>query len=216
MEKAPVETTVAFPGFEDVEAGIVKWPMSVVRISSENPERLIELADKILTAWRGYTDGEAFIFAETGGEPHNTITPIARRRGKRYELDLVLRNNITTEEHPLGVYHPHAELHHIKKENIGLIEVMGLAVLPARLKEELAAVADALAAGADLRAGELTAKHADWAEGFAKNYAITQDNALDIVQKETGLVFAKVLEHAGVYKRTPEGKNAFLRFLERV
>ena len=126
MEKAPVETTVAFPGFEDVEAGIVKWPMSVVRISSENPERLIELADKILTAWRGYTDGEAFIFAETGGEPHNTITPIARRRGKRYELDLVLRNNITTEEHPLGVYHPHAELHHIKKENIGLIEVMGL------------------------------------------------------------------------------------------
>ncbi|MCI9170116.1 MAG: UDP-glucose--hexose-1-phosphate uridylyltransferase [Lawsonibacter sp.] len=216
MEKAPVETPVAFPGFEDVEAGIVKWPMSVVRISSENPERLIELADKILTAWRGYTDEEAFIFAETGGEPHNTITPIARRRGKRYELDLVLRNNITTEEHPLGVYHPHGELHHIKKENIGLIEVMGLAVLPARLKEELAAVADALAAGADLRAGELTAKHADWAEGFAKNYAITQDNALDIVQKETGLVFAKVLEHAGVYKRTPEGKNAFLRFLERV
>ena len=214
MAKAPVETPFAFPGFEDVEAGIVKWPMSVVRISSERPERLVELADKILTAWRGYTDREAFIFAETDGEPHSTITPIARKRGAKFELDLVLRNNITTREHPLGVYHPHAELHHIKKENIGLIEVMGLAVLPARLKEELAAVADGLASGADLRSGELTAKHADWAEAFAKNYTITADNALDIVQKETGLVFAKVLEHAGVYKRTPEGKKAFMRFLE--
>ena len=216
MEKAPVETPVIFPGFEDIDAGIVKWPMSVIRISSPDPERLIDLADKILTVWRGYTDESAFIFAETDGEPHNTITPIARRRGERFELDLVLRNNITTQEHPLGVYHPHSELHHIKKENIGLIEVMGLAVLPARLKEELAAVADALASGDDLRSGELTAKHADWAENFAKNYTITPDNALDIVQKETGLVFAKVLEHAGVYKRTPEGKKAFLRFLERV
>ena len=213
MEKAPVETPVTFPGFEDVEAGIVKWPMSVVRIDSENPDRLIDLADKILDAWRSYTDEEAFIFAETEGEPHNTITPIARRRGEKYELDLVLRNNITTQEHPLGVYHPHAELHHIKKENIGLIEVMGLAVLPARLKEELAALAGALAGGADLRANELTAKHADWAESFAKNYTITGENALDIVQKETGLVFAQVLEHAGVYKRTPQGKAAFLRFL---
>ncbi|MDE6259551.1 MAG: UDP-glucose--hexose-1-phosphate uridylyltransferase [Oscillospiraceae bacterium] len=213
MAKAPVETPFTFPGFEDVAAGIVKWPMSVVRIASQNPERLIELADKILTAWRGYTDESAFIFAETDGEPHNTITPIARKRGDKFELDLVLRNNITTEEHPLGVYHPHAELHHIKKENIGLIEVMGLAVLPARLKEELSAVADALAAGRDLRADELTAKHADWAEGFAKNYTIRLDNALDIVKKETGLVFAKVLEHAGVYARTPEGKEAFLRFL---
>jgi UDPglucose--hexose-1-phosphate uridylyltransferase len=216
MEKAPVETPFTFPGFEDVEAGIVKWPMSVVRITAKDPGRLIELADKILTAWRGYTDEAAFIFAETEGEPHNTITPIARRRGERFELDLVLRNNITTQEHPLGVYHPHAQLHHIKKENIGLIEVMGLAVLPARLKEELAAVAAALASGSDLRGSEQTAKHAGWAEEFAKNYTITQENALDIVQKETGLVFAQVLEHAGVYKRTPQGREAFLRFLNRV
>ena len=216
MAKAPVETPFSFPGFEDVEAGIVKWPMSVVRIASANPDRLVELADKILLAWRGYTDEAAFIFAETDGEPHSTITPIARKRGDKFELDLVLRNNITTGEHPLGVYHPHAELHHIKKENIGLIEVMGLAVLPARLKDELAAVADALASGADLRADERTAKHADWAEGFAPRYTITADNALDIVKKETGLVFAKVLEHAGVYARTGEGKEAFLRFLRSV
>ncbi len=214
MERAPIETPVTFPGFEDVEAGIVRWPMSVVRIVSADPERLIDLADRILLAWRGYTDEAAFIFAQTDGEPHNTITPIARMRDGKFELDLVLRNNLTTPEHPLGVYHPHAELHHIKKENIGLIEVMGLAVLPARLKEELAAVADCLASGADLRASELTAKHADWAESFAKNYTITAENALDIVQKETGLVFAQVLEHAGVYKRTPEGRAAFLRFLD--
>ncbi len=216
MEKAPVETPFTFPGYEDVKAGIVKWPMSVVRLTAADPARLIDLADKLLLSWRGYTDEAAFVFAETDGEPHNTITPIARRRGSDYELDLVLRNNITTEEHPLGVYHPHAELHHIKKENIGLIEVMGLAVLPARLKEELAAVADALASGADLRGDERTEKHADWAEGFRAKYAITADNALDIVEKETGLVFAQVLEHAGVYKRTAEGKAAFLRFLEQV
>ena len=213
MAKAPVETSFTFPGYEDVEAGIVKWPMSVVRISAENPERLIDLADKILTAWRGYTDEEAFIYAETDGEPHNTITPIARKRGNRFELDLVLRNNITTEEHPLGVYHPHAQLHHIKKENIGLIEVMGLAVLPARLKEELAAVAEGLAKGGDLRADERTAKHADWAEAFAKNYEVTADNALDIVRAETGKVFAQVLEHCGVYARTDQGRERFLRFL---
>ncbi len=216
MAKAPVETAFTFPGFEDVESGIVKWPMSVIRIASGKPERLIELADKILTLWRGYTDENAVIFAETDGEPHNTITPIARRRGEKYELDLVLRNNLTTEEHPLGLYHPHAELHHIKKENIGLIEVMGLAVLPARLKEELAAVADCLASGGDLRASERTEKHAGWAEEFAKNYTITKENALDIVQKETGKVFAQVLEHAGVYKRDEAGKAAFLRFLHTV
>ena len=216
MERAPIEAPFTFPGFEDVDAGIVKWPMSVVRIASVNTERLIELADRILLAWRGYTDEGAFIFAETDGEPHNTITPIARKRGEDFELDLVLRNNITTEEHPLGVYHPHAELHHIKKENIGLIEVMGLAVLPARLKEELAAVAGALADGKDLRSDERTAKHADWAESFAPNYTITADNALDIVKKETGLVFAKVLEHSGVYARTGEGKEAFLRFLQTI
>ena len=213
MEKAPVETPFVFPGYEDVEAGIVKWPMSVVRIASHDPERLIDLADHMLCAWRGYTDEAAVIYAETDGVPHNTITPIARMRDGKYELDLVLRNNLTTPEHPLGLYHPHAQLHHIKKENIGLIEVMGLAVLPARLKEELAAVADALVTGADLRSSELTEKHADWAEGFRDRYAFTRENALDIVQKETGLVFAQVLEHAGVYERTPEGREAFLRFL---
>ena len=217
MATAPVETPVTFAGYEDVTAGIVKWPMSVIRISSENPERLVDLADKILLSWRGYTDEDAFIYAETDGEPHNTITPIARMRDGKYELDLVLRNNITTEEYPLGVYHPHQELHHIKKENIGLIEVMGLAVLPARLKEELAQVADCLANGGDLRAQETTAKHADWAEGFKTKYeSITKDNAWDIVQYETGLVFAKVLEHAGVYKRTAEGKEQFLKFIEQV
>ena len=216
MEKAPVETPFAFPGFGDVRAGIVKWPMSVVRLTAADPARLIELADRILTSWRGYTDESAVIYAETGGEPHNTITPIARRRGSDYELDLVLRNNLTTEEFPLGLYHPHPELHHIKKENIGLIEVMGLAVLPARLKAELAAVADALVSGADLRSSELTEKHADWAEKFTPRYTITRENALEIVQRETGLVFAQVLEDAGVYKRTAEGKVAFLRFLEQV
>ena len=216
METAPVETSFTFPGFEDVEAGIVKWPMSVIRISSENPDRLIDLADRILNKWRAYTDEAAVILAETEGVPHNTITPIARRRGEKFELDLVLRNNLTTEQYPLGLYHPHDELHHIKKENIGLIEVMGLAVLPARLKEELAAVADGLVHGQDLRADERTAKHAGWAEAFAPNYTITAENALEIVQKETGLVFAQVLEHAGVYKRTAEGKEAFLRFLNTI
>ena len=216
MERAPVETPFTFPGYEDVQAGIVKWPMSVVRISCEDSSRLVDLADRILTAWRGYTDESAVIYAETDGTPHNTITPIARMRDGKYELDLVLRNNLTTPEHPLGLYHPHAELHHIKKENIGLIEVMGLAVLPARLKEELAAVAEGLVTGADLRASELTAKHAGWAEGFAPKYTITADNALDIVQRETGLVFAQVLEHAGVYKRDEAGKAAFLRFLNTI
>lgn len=216
MEKAPVETTFTFAGFEDVQAGIVKWPMSVIRIANPDPDRLVALADKLLAAWRGYTDAEAMIFAETDGEPHNTITPIARKRGDNFELDLVLRNNLTTEAHPLGLYHPHAELHHIKKENIGLIEVMGLAILPARLKEELAAVAACLTTGADLRGNDLTAKHADWAEGFREKYTFTVENALYIVQQETGYVFAKVLEHAGVYKRTEEGKAAFMHFVERV
>ena len=215
MAKAPVETPVSFPGFEDVKAGIVKWPMSVVRLTCADPQRLIELADRILISWRGYSDESAFIFAETDGTPHNTITPIARRRGDDYELDLVLRNNITTEEHPLGVFHPHAELHHIKKENIGLIEVMGLAVRPARLKGELADLAKALVEGADLEADEVLSKHAPWANELKTRYTFTADNALDILQKEVGIVFAKVLEHAGVYKRTPEGRAAFLRFLEQ-
>ncbi len=216
MEKAPIEREITFKDFEDVKAGIVKWPMSVIRITSNDPQRLLELSDKILASWRGYTDADAFIFAETDSEPHNTITPIARRRGDAFEMDLVLRNNITTEEFPDGVYHPHAELHHIKKENIGLIEVMGLAVLPARLKEELAAVAEALVSGADMRTNELTEKHADWAEAFAPNYEITQENALDIVQKETGLVFSEVLEHAGVYKRNESGMTALLKFIAQV
>lgn len=216
MERASVETPFTFPGYEDVCAGIVKWPMSVVRLTCADPERLIDLADKILLSWRSYTDREAMILAETGGEPHNTITPIARRRGENYELDLVLRNNLTTPEHPLGLYHPHAELHHIKKENIGLIEVMGLAVLPARLKAELAAVADKLVSGEDLRDDPLTASHADWAEEFRNRYALTAGNALDVVYHEVGLVFAKVLEHAGVYAHTPEGQEAFLRFLRQV
>ena len=216
LERAPIEMHCSFPGFRDVEMGIVKWPMSVIRMTADDPARLVELADKVMIAWRGYTDESAFIFAKTDGGPHNTITPIARRRGEKFELDLMLRNNITTEEHPLGVYHPHAELHHIKKDNIGLTEAMGLAVLPARLKEELTAVANALVYGADLRADELTEKHADWAEGFKGKYSITAENAMDIVRKETGLVFAKVLEHAGVFARTIEGKVAFLRLLTTV
>lgn len=216
MERAPIETPFVFPGYEDVAAGIVKWPMAVIRLRSESRERLAELADRILHAWRGYTDEAAVIYAETDGVPHNTITPIARMRDQQYELDLVLRNNLTTPEHPLGLYHPHAELHHIKKENIGLIEVMGLAVLPARLKEELHAVADALADGGDLRGDARTAKHAAWADGFRGRYAFTRDNAFDIVCRETGVVFAKVLEHAGVYQRNAAGQAAFLRFLRSV
>ena len=216
MAKAPVESTWTFEGYPDVAAGIVKWPMSVIRLSGDDRVRVAELAEKILAAWRGYTDVSAMVYAETDNVPHNTITPIARRREGKYELDLVLRNNLTTAEHPLGLYHPHAELHHIKKENIGLIEVMGLAVLPARLKDELRAVADALVSGSDLRADPLTEKHAEWAEAFKVNYEINADNAWEIVQKETGKVFAKVLEHAGVFKRDEAGKAAFVRFLTSV
>lgn len=214
MERASIEREVTFDGFADVRAGIVKWPMSVIRIRASQKERLIALADRILLAWRGYTDENAFIYAETGGEPHNTITPIARRRGDDYELDLVLRNNITTEEHPLGVYHPHAGLHHIKKENIGLIEVMGLAVLPARLKDEMAELADAILAGADLRSTDTLACHAEWAERFLNKYGkVTEDNVMEIIRSEIGLVFAEVLADAGVYKCTEEGREAFVRFL---
>ena len=217
MATAPVEKAVTFCGFEDVEAGIVKWPMSVLRLRSADTDRLVELADKILLAWRGYTDETAFVFAETDGEPHNTITPIARKNGDVYELDLVLRNNITTEEHPLGVYHPHAELHHIKKENIGLIEVMGLAVLPARLKDELKAVAEALVEGKDLTADPLTSSHALWAEEIkVRHPELSADNVEEIVEQEVGVVFTKVLEDAGVFKRTAEGREAFLRFVKSV
>lgn len=217
MEKAPIEKEICFADFEDVKAGIVKWPMSVVRITGADKERLIELADKILVAWRDYTDAKANIFAKTDGEPHNTITPIARRRGRDFELDLVLRNNLTTEEHPLGVYHPHAHLHHIKKENIGLIEVMGLAVLPARLKDEMAELEDALLSGKDLRSTDTLASHADWAEAFLKKYdVVNADNVADIIQGEIGLVFAEVLENAGVYKCDTEGRSAFMKFIESV
>ena len=213
MAKAPVERSFTVKGFEDIKAGVVKWPMSVIRLSGPDTERIIALADVILNKWRSYTDEEAFIYAETEGEPHNTITPIARKRGNDYELDLVLRNNITTEEHPLGVYHPHADLHHIKKENIGLIEVMGLAVLPARLKGEIEALKEAVLTGADLRGNELLEKHADWVDEFSKKYDKIDDSNIDeILQKEIGLVFMRVLEDAGVYKRTPEGQKAFDRF----
>lgn len=214
MAKAPVETAYAIPGYEDVEAGMVKWPMSVLRIRHADENRLIDLGEHILNVWRGYTDADAQIFAETDGEPHNTVTPIARMRDGLYELDLVLRNNITTKEHPLGLYHPHAELHHIKKENIGLIEVMGLAVLPARLKEEMECLERCLVSGEDIRSNEMIEKHADWAEEIKKKYtSITEENVSGILQDEIGLVFAKVLEHAGVYKRTEEGKKAFERFI---
>ena len=216
MEKAPVERTITFRDFEDVEAGIVKWPMSVIRLRCEDDQRLVELADRILAAWRGYTDEAAFVFAETDGEPHNTITPIARMRDGQFELDLVLRNNITTEEYPLGVFHPHQGLHHIKKENIGLIEVMGLAVLPARLKDELDGVARALVRGDDLRRDETLAKHADWAEELKSRHVFTAENAEELLRQEVGAVFAQVLEHAGVFKCTPEGQEAFLRFIQSV
>ena len=217
MAKAPIEKTFKFKGFEDVEAGIVKWPMSVIRLRCANHKRLTQLSSKILAAWRAYTDEAAFVFAKTDGVPHNTITPIARKKGDSFEIDLVLRNNITTDEHPMGVYHPHKQYHHIKKENIGLIEVMGLAILPSRLVSELEAVKNAILNNDDLRASELTASHADWVEEFLPNHPeFNADNAMDIIKEETGKVFLHVLEDAGVYKCTPEGREAFMRFLESV
>ena len=210
-----MEEMVTIPGYEDVEAGIVKWPLSVLRIRSKDEKRLIDLASHVLEVWRGYTDEAAFVFAETDGEPHNTITPIARKKGDMYELDLTLRNNITTEEHPLGVYHPHAEYHHIKKENIGLIEVMGLAVLPARLKEEMELLASYLVEGKDPAENEVLEKHAAWVAEFAPKYEnITKENVMDILHEEVGQVFVHVLEDAGVYKCTDEGRKAFRRFLD--
>ena len=216
MAKAPIEEEIAFDGFSDVEAGIVKWPMATIRLKAKDTERLCLLADKILDAWRSYTDEDAFIFAETDGEKHNTITPIARKRNGLYELDLVLRNNITTEEHPLGVYHPHAELHNIKKENIGLIEVMGLAVLPARLKEELALVGEYIVSGKDFSTDERASKHEAWVKSFASEYNITKENVEEIIKSEVGKVFVKVLEHAGVYKCNEEGRKAFRHFIASV
>lgn len=217
MAKAPIEKAFKFKGFEDVEAGIVKWPMSVIRLRCADHKRLTQLSSKILASWRAYTDEAAFVFAETDGVPHNTITPIARKKGDSFEIDLVLRNNITTDEHPMGVYHPHKQYHHIKKENIGLIEVMGLAILPSRLVSELEAVKNAILNNDDLRASELTASHADWVEEFLPTHPeFNADNAMDIIKEETGKVFLHVLEDAGVYKCTPEGREAFMRFLESV
>lgn len=214
MAKAGIEKEICIKGYEDVKAGIVKWPMSVIRITAKDSARLVSLATHILNIWRGYSDEKAFIFAETAGEKHNTITPIARRRGDLFELDLVLRNNITTEEHPLGVYHPHAELHHIKKENIGLIEVMGLAVLPSRLKKELSDLGKAIISGKDISNDEVLSKHAAWVNAFSKNYSkLDSLNIDEILRKETGIVFSHVLEHAGVYKCTKEGREAFDRFI---
>ena len=215
MAKAPIEQHFTIAGYEDIEVGIVKWPLSVLRLRSTDSDRLVELGDHILKAWRGYTDEAAFIFAETDGEPHNTITPIARKVGDTYELDLALRNNITTEEHPMGVYHPHAKLHNIKKENIGLIEVMGLAVLPARLKSEMELLSDYIVNGKDLRANEVLEKHADWEAEFLPKYdSITAENVMDILKYEIGQVFVQVLEDAGVYKTDADGREAFARFIK--
>ena len=216
MESSGIEKEVSFRGYEDIHAGIVKWPMSVIRLNGRDPARIADLADKILTCWRGYSDESVGVVAFSDGEPHNTITPIARRRSDLYELDLVLRCNITTEEHPLGVFHPHADKHHIKKENIGLIEVMGLAVLPSRLKGELADLAAAVAAGRDVSADEVLSKHAAWVEELKQQYTFTEENALEILMQETGKVFAAVLEDAGVYKNTEAGRAAFLRFVDEV
>ncbi len=216
MERAPIEQELHFAGFDDVTAGIVHWPMSVIRLRSASRKSLIELSDRILNAWRAYSDPEAGIFAKTNGEPHNTITPISRRRGKDFEIDLVLRNNLTTDEHPLGVFHPHEDKHNIKKENIGLIEVMGLAVLPARLCEEISILAEYLAEGKDVTLDERTAKHAAWVASFASHYRFSHENAESILQKEIGRTFEAVLEDAGVYKCTPEGRAAFLRFAATV
>ena len=216
MEKAPVEREISFRGFEDVRAGIVKWPMSVIRLNGDDPERVADLADRILQCWQGYSDEAAGILAESDGEKHNTITPIARRREGRYELDLVLRCNITTAEHPLGVFHPHADKHHIKKENIGLIEVLGLAILPSRLKQELHDLAQALTDGRNISADPVLGKHTDWCAELRKKYTFTADNAMEILRSETGRVFTAVLEDAGVYKCTAQGRAAFLKFVERV
>ena len=214
MERAEIELPLQFTAFPQVRAGIVHWPMSVLRLTSSDKEALVELADRILLAWRAYSDPQAMIFAETDDEPHNTVTPIARRRGADYELDLVLRNNLTTTEHPLGVFHPHADKHNIKKENIGLIEVMGLAVLPSRLKKELEQLAKALVAGEDIAADPTVAAHAAWVKTFADRYTFTEDNVTEILQREIGKTFEAVLEDAGVYKCTAEGRAAFLRFVE--
>ncbi|MGQ7332817.1 UDP-glucose--hexose-1-phosphate uridylyltransferase [Streptococcus suis] len=213
MEKAPIERQLVFDGFESVSAGIVKWPMSVIRLSSADKPALLSLAAKILEKWRSYSDDSVQIKAETYGTPHHTITPIARKRGDLYELDLVLRDNQTSEEFPDGIYHPHPDVQHIKKENIGLIEVMGLAILPPRLKTELAEVKKYLL-GQD---SQVAAYHQPWADSLKTAHPdVTEETVEQVVRESVGQIFARVLEDAGVYKRTPEGQAAFLRFVEFV
>ena len=214
MADAKIEKHYTVKGFEDVETGILNWPLSVLRIRSKDENRLIDMADHILNVWRNYSDENAHIYAQTGGEPHNTITPIARKTGETYELDLTLRNNITTAEHPLGLFHPHEQYHHIKKENIGLIEVMGLAVLPSRLKNEMELLADCLVKGTPIEEEESLRKHVDWVEQFVPKYKeINKENVMDILKEEIGQVFVKVLEDAGVYKCTEKGRKQFERFI---
>lgn len=214
MAKAPYDRTFILKGYEDLNAGIVKWPMSVIRLQGKDIGRIVDAADHILTSWRAYSDESAFIFSETDGISHNTITPIARMHKDLYELDLVLRNNITTQKSPWGVYHPSADLHHIKKENIGLIEVMGLAVLPARLKREMEELEEYILDKKDIRSNEVLQKHADWVDEWINNYNFEKENIHSIVQAEISKVFVKVLECAGVYKRDEEGQEAFDRFIK--
>ena len=214
MEVAPLQKSVTFAGFKTVKAGIVKWPMSVIRLTSDSKEDLTELADKILMAWRQYSDPSVQVLAESNGTPHHTITPIARKRDGQFELDLVLRDNQTSPEHPDGIYHPHKDVQHIKKENIGLIEVMGLAILPPRLKEEVEQVA-AYLVGEDVLVADY---HKEWADELKDSHPdlTDKDQALEIVQESVGKIFARVLEDAGVYKQTEEGQAAFMRFVEQV
>jgi len=217
MARAGLREEVRFKGYEDIKAGVVDWPMSVIRLTGKDYKKIAELADKILGIWRGYSDEAVDVLAESDGEPHNTITPIARRRRDDFEIDLVLRNNRTTVEYPLGIFHPHDKLHHIKKENIGLIEVMGLAVLPGRLKSEMDSLRTALLEGKDIREDEVLGKHADWVDEFmAKHKDFNKDNAKEIIRQEIGLVFSEVLTDAGVYKDDEKGRKGILRFIERV
>ena len=217
MARAGLREEFKFNGYEDIKAGVVNWPMSVIRLTGKDYRRIAELADKILGIWRGYSDEAVDVFAESNGEPHNTITPIARRRGTDFEIDLVLRNNRTTEEFPLGIFHPHDKLHHIKKENIGLIEVMGLAVLPGRLKGEMDSLRTALLEGRDIRQDEVLSKHADWVDEFmTRHREFNKDNAEEIIKQEIGLVFSEVLIDAGVYKDDENGRKGMLRFIDKV
>jgi len=215
MAESPIEKIYTVSGYENVEIGRVKWPMSVVRLSGSDKDMLLGLADHILSSWRNYSDESVNILSHTGDEPHNTITPIARKRNGKYELDLVLRNNRTSSEHPLGIFHPHDEVHHIKKENIGLIEVMGLAVLPARLKEELNVLKEYLInKTADVSNDETVAKHSDWYKYLLEKHSnISEENAYEILQEEVGLKFLEVLCHAGVFKRDETGFVAFDKFI---